>query len=188
MLSVLGMALLGTACGLAPRRAVAEAGTARPGMLPRPLLLAGGIAVAVAAAANFAFPWIAQRQVQQAATVWRTDPNGAFDTLARAHSLNPLSDQADLVAGAIGSHLHRYQVMEKRFAQAVKRSPDDWYANLELGIAASLTGRHELAATSLRRALKLDPTEPIVLRVVHTFEAGRRIDSDAIDRAFENAD
>ena len=67
----------------------------------------------------------------------------------------------------------------------MNRSPDDWYANLELGIAASLTAQHDLAASSLQRARRLDPGEPIVRSVVRTFEAGRRIDSDAVDREFE---
>jgi hypothetical protein len=78
--------------------------------------------------------------------------------------------------------------MRTRFQAAVKRYPDDWYANLELGIAASLTAQHGLAASSLQRALRLDPGEPIVRSVVRTFDAGRRIDPDAVDREFEASD
>ena len=37
-----------------------------------------------------------------------------------------------------------YAMMRARFQAAVNRSPDDWYANLELGIAASLTGESSL--------------------------------------------
>ena len=184
VLGVLGMGLLGAACGLAPRREPRET----RGWLPsRRLLLAGGLGVALVAAASLAVPWIAQREVQQAAATWRADPAGAFSTLSRARTLNPLSDQADLVAGAIASHLHRYEEMEQRFGNAVKRSPDDWYANLELGIAASLTGHHELAAASLGRAAALDPGDLVVRRVRETFAAGRRIDSDAVDREFAEA-
>ena len=75
--------------------------------------------------------------------------------------------------------------MRERFRSAVRRSPDDWYANLELGIAASLAGPRDLAASSLRRAAALDPREQIVRGVLRTFNAGRRIDPDAIDREFE---
>jgi hypothetical protein len=184
-LGLLGMGLLGAACGLAPRREAAPPRLQRPLRL---LLVGGGGAVALVAAASFAFPWIAQRDVQQAAVVWQTDPASAFSTLSRAHSLNPLSDQADLVAGAIASHLHRYDVMEQRFASAVSRSHDDWYANLELGIAASLTNRHALAAASLQRAATLNPTDPVVQSVVRTFKAGHRIDSDRVDREFAEED
>jgi hypothetical protein len=129
-------------------------------------------------------PWFAQRDVQDAAAVWRTNPAAAFSTLQSAHSLNPLDDQADQVAGAIASHLHRYPLMRARFQAAVNRTPDNWYSNLELGIAASLTGEHALAASSLARAEHLDPGEPIVRDVIKTFDSGRRIDSDAIDQEF----
>ena len=92
VLGVLGMALLGAACGLAPR------GQRRaPPWAPRLEAPAGGrgLAAALVAAASFALPWFAQRDVQQAATDWRTDPAAAFATLQSAHSLNPLDDQAD---------------------------------------------------------------------------------------------
>ena len=108
------------------------------------LVLAGaGVAAASSPPASFALPWFAQRDIQQATADWRTDPAAAFATLQSAHSLNPLDDQADVLAGAIASRLHRYPLMQARFQAAVKRSPDDWYANLELGIAASLTGQHD---------------------------------------------
>ena len=67
----------------------------------------------------------------------------------------------------------------------MNRSPDDWYANLELGIAASLTG-HRAPGRGCRCSAPGDSIrrEPIVRQVTRTFDAGRRIDSDAIDRAF----
>ena len=184
-LGVLGMALFGAACGLAPRaglRSVGLGGGGRKWKLP---LAGAGLVAALVAAASFALPWFAQRDIQQAAAGWRSDPAAAFATLESAHSLNPLDDQADVLAGAIASRLHRFELMRTRYQAAVKRSPDDWYANLELGIAASLTNRHELAASSLQRALRLDPREDIVRSVVRTFEAGQRIDPDAVDREFE---
>jgi O-Antigen ligase len=180
-LGVLGMALFGTACGLAPRGNV-RAAIGRSWKL---VLASAAGAATLVAAVSFALPWFAQRDIQQATADWRTDPAAAFSTLQSAHSLNFLDDQADVLAGAIASRLHRYPLMQARFQAAVKRSPDDWYANLELGIAASLTGRHALAASSLQRARQLDPGEEIVRSVTRTFEAGRRIDPDAVDREFE---
>ena len=183
VLGVFGMALFGAACGLAPRSGPAGG----PRWLPRAGLALGGLA-AVVVAGSLAVPWFADRQIQQATAEWQTDPAAAFSTLESAHSLNPLDDSADVLAGAIASHLHRYDLMRARFQAAVDRSPDDWYANLELGIASSLTNKHALAAASLHRALQLDPQEAIVRSVVRTFEAGRRIDSDAVDREFAAAD
>jgi hypothetical protein len=181
VLGVLAAALLGAACGLAPRMPPAD----RPpsgvlGIARSAAILVAGLALA----ASFVFPWLAVRDVQNADGLWRNNPGAAFSLLHRAGTLNPLDDNADLVAGAIASRLHRYGLMRARFGDAVARSPDDWYGNLELGIAASLTGHRRQAALALARARRLDPREPIVRQVVRTFNAGHRIDSDAIDRAF----
>jgi hypothetical protein len=184
VLGVLGAAFLGAACGLAPRR------TSGPRLRSRIGTAAGSAAIVVAGlalAASLTFPWLAVRDVQKATALWRSNPGAAFSLLHRASRLNPLDDNADVVAGAIASRLHRYDLMRGRFGAAVTRSPDDWYANLELGIAASLTGHHRQAGSALARARRLDPTEPIIRQVLRTFESGRRIDSDAIDRAFANA-
>ena len=184
VLGVLAAALLGAACALAPRK---PPGERVPG---RVRVLASSAAMVVAAlvlAASFAFPWLAARDIQSATTGWRSNPEAAFSLLHQASSLNPLDDSADLLAGAIASRLHRYDLMRVRFGDAVARSPDDWYANLELGIAASLTGHRRRAASALARARRLDPGEPIVRQVIRTFKAGRRINSSAVDRAFANA-
>jgi hypothetical protein len=180
MLGLLGLGLLALAQALAPRRPRAEAAPARRRRLA--LSAAGGVAVA-AAAVSLTLPWLAAWEVNRGAGQWTTDPAAAFSTLHRASGLNPLSDQADLVAGAIASRLHRYPLMRDRFADAVARSPDDWYANLELGIAASLTGRRDEAAAALEHARRLDPGEQLVRSVLADFRAGKRIDSDAVDRA-----
>ena len=184
VLGVLGIGLLGLACALAPRREQASP--------PRRRSLLWGAAavgclVAAVAAVSLALPWFSERQVQAAAAGWQTDPAGAFSALDRARSLDPLSDEPDLIGGAIASRLHRYPEMRERYAAAVRRTPDDWYANLELGIAASLTGRRQLAAASLARAHRLNPRDRITDQVLATFRAGRPIDSDAVDRAFESS-
>jgi O-Antigen ligase len=181
LLGVLAAAFLGAACGLAPRRPPGEFVRSRMGVASRSaLLLVAGLALA----ASLAFPWLAVRDVQKATTLWRSNPGAAFTLLHQASGLNPMDDNADVVAGAIASRLHRYDLMRTRFGDAVARSPDDWYANLELGIAASLTGHSLQARSALARARRLDPGEPIVRQVIRAFEAGRRIDSDAVDRAF----
>ncbi len=181
VLSVLGMALLGAACALAPRAAL-------PARVPsrhwRLALAAGTAAATVVAAVTIVLPWFAERDAQRAIATWPTDSATAFSLLTRAHDLNPLSNKPDVLAGAIADRLNRYELMRTRYQTAVERSPDDWYANLELGIAASLTGRQTLASTSLRRAVELNPGEPIARRVLATFTAGKKLDSAAINREF----
>jgi O-Antigen ligase len=181
VLGVLAAALLGAACSLAPRRPPRERvrGRLEVGARAAALLVAG-----LALGASLLFPWLAVRDVQNAAAGWRSDPTAAFSLLRQAGRLNPLDDDPDLVAGEIASRLHQYGLMRARFGDAVARTPDDWYANLELGIAASLTGHRRQAALALAQARRLDPDEPIVGQVSRTFDAGHRIDSDAINRAF----
>jgi O-antigen ligase len=181
VLGVLGMALLGTACGLAPGQPVVDVGWTRARR--RAAALAAAV-VAALAIISIAPPWLAGRAVQQGLAALPANPAAAFASLRRAHSLDPLSNRADVLAGALAGRLHRYDLMRRRYQTAVDRSPDDWYANLELGIAASLTGRHATAAAALLRAARLNPDEPIVQGVLRTFQSGRRIDSDAVDRAF----
>ena len=184
VLGLLGMGLLGAACGLGLRRiAGPEPSRARR----RTAYALTGVGAAVAAVA-LALPWIADRQVRAAAKVWPDDPAAAFSELSSAARLNPLSNQADIVAGVIASRLHRYPLMRERFGRAARRTPDDWYASFELGIAASLTGHRQQAAAAFERANRLFPGDEIVQSTIRTFRAGRRIDSDAVDRAFANGD
>jgi hypothetical protein len=182
VLSVIGMALLGAACGLAPRKLPSTDGIRNH---RRRLVIATlGIGVTAVATVTIALPWFAQRDIQRAVALWPTDASASFSILQRAHGLDPLSNKPDVLAGAIADRLHRYTLMRTRYRSAVQRSPHDWYANLELGIAASLTGDRALAATSLRKAVALNPRERIAGQVLEAFTAGRRINSDAVDRAF----
>ena len=80
------------------------------------------------------------------------------------------------MAGAIASRLHRYSAMRRYFALAtVTAAPTTGMRRLELGIAASLSGRHDLATRSLRRAVQLAHSDPIVRQVAQTFQAGQPI-------------
>jgi O-Antigen ligase len=181
VLGVLGMAWLGTACGLSLRPSLRS--RERPHAL-RVVLAAAAIIAGLGLAASLAVSWVEQRDIQSAEAVWSRNPDKAFSLLRQAGDLNPLDDSPDVLAGAIASRLHRYQAMRTYFAGALARTPVDWYANLELGIAASLSGRPALARAPLREAERLDPHDPVVQQVVKTFGEGRRIDPAAVDRAF----
>ena len=132
VLSVLGMALVGAACGLAPHKPQLARAHIRNRI--RRLAITGfGVVVTAVATTTIALPWFAQRDIQRAIAIWPTDTSGAFSILQRAHELDPLSNKSDVLAGAIADRLHRYDLMRTRYRSAVERSPDDWYANLELG-------------------------------------------------------
>jgi len=148
-------ALLGLACALAPGHGRAQdsvpSTASAPAEMPplrRPWLAAPrrlrGLAVAILAmamAVSLALPWLSWRQVQGAARVWTSDSRVAYARLDDAARLNPLSDEADLIAGNIALRLGNLRRAEREFAQALGRSPHDAYATLVLGAIASAEGQ-----------------------------------------------
>jgi tetratricopeptide (TPR) repeat protein len=142
------------------------------------------VAGALAIALSFLFPWLAELEARRAAQVWARDPAAASRALDRSRDLNPLSARADLLAGAIASRKDDVRRMAAAFEGAVERTPDDWYAHLELGIAYATLGRPAEALVQLRRAKELDPKEGAVGLVRSEVLAGRIVDRDQIDRLF----
>jgi len=131
------------------RAAAPRAGNRRPGT---------NAATAAALAASlvlFATLWLSQRAINDAVHTWTTRPAVAYAELQRAARLEPLSDQAQLLAGTIASREGDYARAKTQFAAALARSPDDAYATLELGALTSATGHPAQAARLLQRAVNL---------------------------------
>jgi tetratricopeptide (TPR) repeat protein len=174
-------ALLGIACALAPVRV---AWRIRRLLVPsRPvvgLALAGG---GILAAICFAAPWLSQVQVQDAARVWVHDPGSAYAHLNSAARLDPLSDEAYLVAGGIALRFGDFTHADEEFALALKRTPGDAYATLERGAIASSTGHRDDALELLKRVTELDPRDPLARQALITVRAGRRVDIEALNRS-----
>jgi tetratricopeptide (TPR) repeat protein len=171
------IAALGIAASLAREREGAPTGVRRGGGLVAAVL-------AVLAVATLAPPWLSAKEVQAAATSWRTEPQTAFDRLERARALNPLSDNPDLVAGAIASRLGDRARMRESFSRAVERNPHNWYAYLELAVVNALEGRRAEALRLLEQARRLSPTEPGIELVTSQVRAGEPISVAALDRLF----
>jgi len=167
-------ASLGLATGVVARAA--------PEARKRVFLALPAAALVLAAAVSFALPWLAAKEVQAAAGSWRSDPAVAYRRLDRARALNPLSDRADLVAGAIASRLGDRARMRRSFERALGRNGDNWYAWLELAIVDSLDGRRRAALADLARARALDPGEGTISTVAADVRAGRHVSTAEIDR------
>ncbi len=168
----------------------AAAGAGASGVAPPragPGRRAALVAVAVLVAAGVvsqSLPWLAARERERAAATWRSDPAGAFGALDRARRLNPLSDQADLLSGAIASRLGDWDRMRRSFARALERNPSSWYAHFELGVVAGVRGRRAEALRHLARAERLDPLEPAIGIVRRRLLRGEPIEPLEIDRIF----
>ncbi len=79
-------------------------GSSRRGPL-RPAALGLAVLLGLLIALSFAGPWLSQLEVQRAAKSWTSSPSTAYSQLRSASELNPLSDQAHLVAGSIALRL-----------------------------------------------------------------------------------
>jgi tetratricopeptide (TPR) repeat protein len=135
-------------------------------------------------AASFVFPWLSARKVDLATHDWRSDPAAAYRLLADARRLNPLSDNPDLVAGAIAQRRGENEQARIEFRQALERDSADWYANLELGVLEAMRGRRAAALAYLRRAHELDPREWQITDAAKRIRAGQPVHSQEMNRAF----
>jgi tetratricopeptide (TPR) repeat protein len=198
-------ALLGLACALEPRRARdADAPVARerhavadpaaagepaartaPRASParRRLALACGSLLALAAAVSLLAPWLSQLEVQSAARVWTGARQTAYARLRAAARLNPLSDEAELVAGSVALRYGELTRADREFAMALSRSPGDAYATLERGAIASARGERTAALALLERAVQLDPREPLAREALSIARAGRRVNIQGLNRS-----
>jgi len=196
-------AMLGLACALAPARELAgarpgvrEGGASTPGAAParapldgragrrRPLpALVAVAALALAAAASLALPWLSQLEVESAARIWTSSPQTAYARLRDAASLNPLSDEADVLAGTIALRYGELDRADHEFALALARTPGDAYATLERGAIASARGERSLARALLERAVRLDSREPLTRQALEVVRAGGRVSIEELNRA-----
>lgn len=137
-----------------------------------------------AAAGVLLLPFLAARDVQDASAVWRGNPGHAYDKLAQARRLNPLSDQPDLTAGAIASRRREWPTMERSFARALERNDENWYAWFRLGVARAMQNERLQALQALERARRLDPREPVIPDAIRTLRRGGVLDPRTLDRGF----
>jgi tetratricopeptide (TPR) repeat protein len=147
------------------------------------VLLAGLLAIAAAAlAVSVVLPWLAQRNVERAAEVWRSDPSGAYSRLDRAASLNPLSPAPPLTAATIALELGQRRRAEREFAEALERDPESSYALLELGALAAARGERERAIRLLSRARRLSPQDELTASVLERVRHGELVRIKQLNR------
>jgi O-antigen ligase len=185
-------ALLGIACSLAPRRAVAapEGNSAHAAPAPRAptrrrALLIGGLGAlaALVAAGALIAPTLSQLEVDSAARIWPAHPREAYDRLSEAASLNPLSDEPYRVGGSIALRFGELQRADGDFTRALRRSRNDAYPTLQLGAIASNAGERERARSLLRRAVQLSPREPLAREALAVVERGGTLSVRELDRS-----
>ena len=175
-------ALLGLACGLAPRSGPTGPTSSRPAGLRR-LTIGVCISAALLAALSLAAPWLSEREVQSAARVWTTSPQTAYARLDKAASLNPLSDEPYLVAGSIALRFGEDARADHEFTLALGRQPGDAYATLELGAIASSENEPRRALALLERAARLNPRDPLTRQALQLAREGKRVSIEELNRS-----
>jgi O-antigen ligase len=198
-------AFLGLACALAPRGPQAPRGPRGPREdLPASTqvgdadVATGGLSrrrtrrralgallalAALPAAASLAAPWLSGLEIDSAAQIWTRTPLLAYERLDDAARLDPLSDQPYLVAGSIALRFDDLARARQQFTWALQRVPGDAYATLELGAIASSSGERRAALAILRRALRLNPRDPLTQTSLRLVREGRRVDVAGLNRS-----
>jgi tetratricopeptide (TPR) repeat protein len=144
--------------------------------------LALALIAGLASAASFSGPWLSGLQLESAARVWRTAPLAAYSRLDDAARLDPLSDEAYLLAGSIALRFGDLQRADREFSSALERVPNDAYATLELGAIASARGQAQRAVVLLRQAVRLNPRDRLVSAALRVSLSGRRLDVGQLNR------
>jgi O-Antigen ligase len=169
-----GLAGLALAGALAPR---AASGRSRPG----PALLAGGALVTLVLALSLALPWLAELEIDRAATNWAANPDAALRRLDRAESLNPLSARPPLTAATIALRVGRRAEAEENFRLALEREPRNVYPLLYLGVIESARERGA-GLRLVSRARDLSPQDPVIRSTERRLRRGERVDLAALSR------
>jgi hypothetical protein len=177
-------ALLGIACSLMPRTPPAWSvlkGSQSP--IGRWPTVALGVLAGIAAMLSLAAPWLSEREIQSAARIWPRAPLTAYSRLSEAARLNPLSDEAYLIEGGIALRFGDLARARHAFSLALERVPNDAYATLEAGAIASESGERARSLVLLRRAVRLDPRDPLTVAALHVVLAGKRVNVEELNHS-----
>ena len=87
------------------------------------------------------------------------------------------------MAGGIALRFGDLSLADRRFSQALARSPDDAYATLERGAIASARGRQDAAVRLLGRAARLQPRDRLTKRALALARSGQRVSVAELNRA-----
>lgn len=158
---------------------------ARSPLLPRTgrgrAAAAGVVAAAVAASVALAALGASSAFLRRGTSLAASDPSASALAFARAARLNPLESDALLSRAIVARRLGDRDAWESDLRRALDRSPDDWFARLELGLALAAQGERRPAFVELRRARALNPRQPVVQATIDALRDDERVDPAAVE-------
>ena len=137
--------------------------------------------LALAAAVSLALPGIAARLSESANRVSATHPAVALQRLRQAARLNFMRADAPLDSGVIAEALGDNRTAATDFRWALRREPENWYAQLQLAILSTNTGARQDAMRALTSATRLNPHQPVLGALRSQMASGRHIDPGEVD-------
>jgi tetratricopeptide (TPR) repeat protein len=135
---------------------------------PREPVAVAALVCAVAWLAHASIDWLwelpalAAREIERAVRRFEADPAAALQGLERARRLNPLSDRADIIAGALALETGDRRRARRSFRRALARDRRNWYPEVQLGVLDLSEGRRHAALAHLGRARRMNPLEPAI--------------------------
>jgi len=136
---------------------------------------------------SFVLPWLAEREVERAATQWRSSPGAAFDRLERAQALNPLAPKPHLVAAAIAVQTEDEARAGVELREVLQLEPRTPFALAELAALASERGQDGVAKRLLERASGYAPNDKVVKVALEQLRSGRPIDVRSLNSRYLKA-
>lgn len=186
-LSLLGFVLLGVAVRIhdgphldAPAPALLSRPTWPRGR-PGGLVVVGAVALAVAASVALGALGLSSRYARAGTAAAQTDPPAALRDLARAARLNPLDSDALLSRAVVARQQGDTATWQADLRRTLQRSPDDWFARLELGLALAQAGQQHEAIAQLVRAQALNPRQPAIVGALSAVRRGERPPVEAVE-------
>ena len=143
-----------------------------------------GGALALAAVASVALPWLSYRYETAGLAVWTKHPAVAYDRLERAANLDRLSAEPYIIEGSIALERKDFATARTALARALDREPRNWYAYFQLALVTASTGDYAHAATYARKAAVLNPADPIITETSDAIQRGEPIKPDEINAAY----
>lgn len=128
--------------------------------------------VAAVALVSLVPPWLAEREVRAAVATSRSPLPGPFAHVDRARTLNPFSEEPDLVGALIAADRGDVRLQRTLLERALERNPHNWYPYVELGLLEARGGHRAQALRWLTHAKLLNPLDRTIQFALDRTRAG----------------
>ena len=143
---------------------------------PAAVPIAATAVVGAALTTSLVLPWLAEREIERAASDWPAGATAAFDRLERAKALNPLSPKPHLLAATIAVQVEDHARAVRELDEVLRIEPRTPFALAELAALASERGEQQLSKRLLSRAIGHAPRDDVVAEALEQVHDGRQLD------------